>query len=123
MHDLVVCLKWFFKALISSGDTTSSSTKAIRKYNEELFGHAPKNGIFGRKIDDIICYHDLELSLCECKPTSVSSSTLLKQQVKNLRSNSCVFHHLYSLSPVPDDDLYIYGMDWCGNYGTMYIMI
>ncbi|KAI8333962.1 hypothetical protein BC941DRAFT_108664 [Chlamydoabsidia padenii] len=105
-----------------SGDTASTSTKAIRTYNESMFGYASKNGIFGRKIDGIICYQDLELSLCECKPPSVSSSTLLKQQVKNLRSNSCEFHHLQSLSP-EFDDLHIYGMDWIGNNGTMYVMI
>ncbi|SAM04484.1 hypothetical protein [Absidia glauca] len=106
---------------MTSGETTSTSTKAIRTYNESLFGHTSKNGVFGRKIDGIIGYQDLELCLCEYKPLSVSSSTLLKQQVKNLRSNSCVYHHLQALSP-ESDDLYIYGTDWHGGDGTMYVM-
>ncbi|CAO3599447.1 unnamed protein product [Absidia cylindrospora] len=106
---------------LTSGETTSTSTKAIRTYNESLFGHTSKNGVFGRKIDGIICYQDLELCLCEYKPPSVSSSTLLKQHIKNLRSNSCVYHHLQALSP-ESDDLHIYGMDWRGTNGTMYVM-
>ncbi|ORZ05606.1 hypothetical protein BCR42DRAFT_427964 [Absidia repens] len=83
---------------MTSGDTTSITTKAFRTSNEKQFGFNSKNGICGRKIDGIIMHKDLELCLCECKPLSASPFILTKQLVKNLRSNGCIHHHLQSLS-------------------------
>ncbi|CAO3599450.1 unnamed protein product [Absidia cylindrospora] len=44
---------------------------------------------------------------------SYLSSSIFYHKIKNLRSNSRVYHHLQALSP-ESDDLHIYGMDWRG---------
>ncbi|CAO3575865.1 unnamed protein product [Absidia cylindrospora] len=106
---------------LTSGDTASTTTKSFRTLHEKQFGFNAKNTIRGRKIDGIIGHKDLELSLSECKPATGTSGTLIKQLVKNLRSNACIHRNLQSLSPT-DEEVEVYGLDWHGNHGVLYML-
>ncbi|SAM01058.1 hypothetical protein [Absidia glauca] len=106
---------------MTSGDTTSTTTKAFRMINERDFGTPTKDSVCGWKIDGIIGYKDLELCLSECKPMSASPFTALKQQTKNLRSNGRIHHHLKLFSD-PNEEVEVYGLDWHGNNGVMYVL-
>ncbi|SAL98760.1 hypothetical protein [Absidia glauca] len=105
------------------GDTASTATKNVRAHNEKLFAKTTKRSVCDGKIDGIIAYKDLELSLCEFKPLSVSLLPLLEQHVKNIMTSSCIFRNLESLRTDPQHHHHHnYGLDFNGNVGTMFIL-
>lgn len=80
--------------VLIEGETTSSCTKSIKRFNEALYD-TNRNQIVGRKID-ILIKHDkgdsgfIELSSLEIKPTNTTAALVKEQQNKNLRTNGAI---------------------------------
>lgn len=99
-----------------SGETACDRSKHERQYNDIVFGGSSTDReLSGRKIDLLIRYgrdtKDLELSSIEFKKPSVTASTAITQQCKNLRVNGAILNHLHRLNKKIDSLL---AMDWIG---------
>lgn len=76
------------------GERCSSETKKSRLENELLFADGDQsslgNHILGRKIDILVSIDGAEMACCEWKPRGVSIAVAHEQELKNMRSNSCI---------------------------------
>ncbi|KAI9300266.1 hypothetical protein BJ944DRAFT_30267 [Cunninghamella echinulata] len=101
-----------------NGEQTSDTTSEVRKYNEGTYGFQHRY-VSGRKIDGIIRCEDMELALLEWKVNS-QPALLKQQQVKNIRSNSCLLYMLNSFAE--GDKVDVVTMDWAGTTGYIYAL-
>ncbi|CAO3703337.1 unnamed protein product [Rhizopus stolonifer] len=110
---------------LADGETACDRSKHERQYNDIVFGGlSTDRELCGRKIDLLIRYgrntKDLELSSIEFKKPSVTASTAIAQQCKNLRVNGAILNHLHRLNKKIHSLL---AMDWIGSTGYIYCLV
>ncbi|CAO3698080.1 unnamed protein product [Rhizopus stolonifer] len=86
---------------IHSGERGSVETKKSRIANELVYANGAQfsisSHILGRKIDILVSIDGNEIACCEWKPPGVSISVAHEQEIKNMRSNSCICNSLLNL--------------------------
>ncbi|KAG0764254.1 hypothetical protein G6F57_001535 [Rhizopus arrhizus] len=78
---------------IADGETGSKSSKTAIEINKALFHTSDTSPTYPRKIDLLLKPNEfttVELSSSEWKKSSVSEAIILKQQTKNLKTNTCI---------------------------------
>jgi hypothetical protein len=106
---------------IADGETGSKSSKTAIEINKALFHTSDTSPMYPRKIDLLLKLSEsttVELSSSEWKKSSVSEAIILKQQTKNLKTNTCILSTLRSLYGSQFKD--VLAMDWIGNVGYLY---
>jgi hypothetical protein len=106
---------------IADGETGSKSSKTAIEINKALFHTSDTSPTYPRKIDLLLKLNEsttVELSSSEWKKSSVSEAIILKQQTKNLKTNTCILSTLRSLYGSQFKD--VLAMDWVGNVGYLY---
>lgn len=97
------------------------TTKESRIENNLLYADGARSSIscniMGRKIDILVSQGATELACCEWKAPGVSVSVAHEQEIKNMRSNSCICNSLSNF-PFGDDSSgtpAVYYLDFIGN--------
>jgi hypothetical protein len=106
------------------GEKASKVTKVTRQLQGKFLGGHHKTNVYGRKIDLLLSFADVELCANEWKAAS-SESTLIRQQSKNIRVNKCLLDDMKKVltnSDVDAEDSYLLCMDWNEFNGYMYII-
>lgn len=101
---------------IADRETGSKSSKTAIEINKALFHTSDTSPTYPRKIGLLLKlkeYTTVELSSCEWKKLSVVEAVILKQQTKNLKTNTCILATLRSLYGSQFKD--VLAMDWVGN--------
>ena len=104
----------FLYVAIDSGEQVCKAPTSIAKSNKRFGGNPNTVQPFGRKIGLIVDGHDLRLSTNEWKKHNIASSTVVRQQSKNVRMNKAILSSLkkYDIPFDQQQHVFLLGMDW-----------
>ncbi|KAG2227070.1 hypothetical protein INT45_003800 [Circinella minor] len=122
LNDLSLDILLILSVAIDSGEQVCKASTDIVKLNKRFGGNPNNIKPFGRKIDLIIAGQDIQLSTNEWKKHNVATSTVVRQQSKNIRMNKAILSSLKKYDVPLDQQKHIFslGMDWKGNTGYLF---